>query len=450
MPFREYGFFILEYLKSDMSKSDRKHIKDILDKSLDLQALTLKEVSALIGLDDREIWEEVFNAANRVKEKVYGKRVVLFAPLYLSNECMNDCLYCGFRTGNKEARRKSLTVDEAVQEAEFLSKKGYRRLLLVASEHTKLTGVDYFEKIADAVYKNTDIRILHANTAPMSVQDFKRLKASGIGVYQCFQETYHIPSYRYLHPTGTKADYASRLSVMDRAIEAGFEDVGMGVLLGLYDWRWEVGALIAHSRRLMNKYGFGPHTLSVPRLQPAEGAEIDFDTYRVSDEDLKKIVAVYRLALPYVGVVISTRESADMREQLLLAGASQISAGSKTSPWGYMEQGDTEQFEIGDSRSLEEVMVKLSDMGMIPSLCTACYREGRSGEQFRHLAQNEKMKKFCHDNALLSLKEYIEDCCSDDVKEKMEKMLRNEISKSSNGLIDKMKLVEQGKRDVHS
>lgn len=448
MPPREYGFFILEHMKN-INSSDRKFINDILDKSLDLQVLNLKEVSALIDLQDREIWEEVYAAANRVKEKVYGRRVVLFAPLYLSNECMNDCLYCGFRTGNKEAKRKSLTVDEAVQEAEFLSGKGYRRLLLVASEHTKRTGIDYFEKITDAIYSNTDIRILHANTAPMSVRDFKRLKACGIGVYQCFQETYHIPSYRYVHPTGTKADYASRLSVMDRAIEAGFEDVGMGVLLGLYDWRWEVGALIAHSRRLINKYGFGPHTLSVPRLQPAEGSEVDFNKYRVSDKDMKKIVAIYRLALPYVGVVVSTRENADLRDELLSVGASQISAGSKTSPWGYMKKGDTEQFEIGDSRSLEEVMVKLSEMSMIPSLCTACYREGRSGEQFRELAQNEKMKKFCHENALLSLKEYIEDNCSDDVKENLKNLLKDEISKSSNGLIDKMKLVEQGKRDIH-
>jgi len=436
-------------MKNMKTETDIKFIKDILDKSMDLQDLNLTEVSALIDLKDKDVWDEVYDVANRVKEKVYGRRVVLFAPLYLSNECMNDCLYCGFRTGNKDAKRKSLTIDEAVQEADFLSKKGYRRLLLVASEHTKRTGVDYFEKVADAVYKNTDIRILHANTAPMSVDDFKRLKASGIGVYQCFQETYHIPSYRYLHPTGTKADYASRLAVMDRAIEAGFEDVGMGVLLGLYDWRWEVGALIAHSRRLINKYGFGPHTLSVPRLQPAEGSEIDFDKYRVSDDDLKKIVAIYRLALPYVGVVVSTREGADLRDELLSVGASQISAGSKTSPWGYMEKGDTEQFEIGDSRSLEEVINKLADMGMIPSLCTACYREGRSGEQFRELAQNEKMKKFCHDNALLSLKEYIDDCASDDVKENLEKLLRDEISKSSNGLIDKMKLVEQGKRDIH-
>ncbi len=433
-----------------MINSDRTLIKDILDKSLDLQVLNLKEVSALIDLHDREVWEEVYDAAHRVKEKVYGKRVVLFAPLYLSNECMNDCLYCGFRTGNKNAVRKSLTVDEAVQEAEFLSGKGYRRLLLVSSEHSKRTGLDYIEKVADAIYRRTDIRILHANTAPMRVAEFKRLKAAGIGVYQCFQETYHIPSYRYLHQTGTKADYASRLNVMDRAIEAGFADVGMGVLLGLYDWRWEVGALIAHSRRLISKYGFGPHTLSVPRLQPAEGSDVDFDTYRVSDEELKRIVAIYRLALPYAGVVVSTRESADLRDELLSKGASQISAGSRTSPWGYIEKGDTEQFEIGDNRSLEEVIAKLAAMGMVPSLCTACYREGRSGEQFRNLAENEKMKKFCHDNALLSLKEYIEDCCSGDVKEKLEKLLKAEISKSSNGLINKMKLVEQGKRDVHS
>ncbi|UCH81387.1 MAG: [FeFe] hydrogenase H-cluster radical SAM maturase HydG [Nitrospiraceae bacterium] len=437
-------------MKSMHGDSNKEFIREILAKSLDLHVLNLKEVSALIYLHDREIWEEVFDTANRIKEKVYGKRVVLFAPLYISNECMNDCLYCGFRSGNRDARRKSLTVDEVLQEAEFLSGKGYRRLLLVASEHAKHTGIDYLEKIIEAIYKRTDIRILHANTAPMSVDEFKRLKASGIGVYQCFQETYHIPSYRYLHQTGTKADYASRLNVMDRAIEAGFEDVGMGVLLGLYDWRWEVGALIAHSRRLISKYGFGPHTLSVPRLQPAEGSKVNVDTYRVSDEDLKKIVAIYRLALPYVGVVVSTRERSGLRDELLSMGASQISAGSRTSPWGYIEKGDTEQFEIGDNRSLEDIVRNIAEMGMIPSLCTACYREGRSGEQFRKLAQNEHMKKLCHENALLSLKEYIEDCCSEDVKEDLEKRLKEEIAKSSNGLTDKMKLVEQGKRDIHS
>jgi 2-iminoacetate synthase len=429
--------------------TDPVRIREILAKSLELQDLNLSEVSSLIALEDKEIWSEVFDTARRVKEKVYGKRIVLFAPLYLSNECVNNCIYCGFRKGNKEARRKTLTIDEAVTEASLLVSKGYKRLLLVASEHSTLTGVDYFEKVINAIYKNTDIRILHINAAPMSVEDFRRLKACGVGVYQCFQETYHIPTYRYMHPTGPKADYEWRLSVMDRAIEAGFEDIGMGVLLGLYDWHWDVAALIAHCRRLIKKYGFGPHTLSVPRVQPALGSKLKDPPYRVSDEDLRKIVAIFRLSLPYVGVVISTREPSELRDELFLIGASQVSAGSKTSPWGYVKGGDTEQFEVGDKRSLEEVIDKIATLGLIPSLCTACYREGRSGERFRHLAKKKAIKKFCHENALLTLKEYIEDYASKDVKEHLIKRLKEESTKSYNGLFEKFKLIEQGKRDIH-
>jgi 2-iminoacetate synthase len=429
--------------------TDSAFIRDILDKSLEMQILNLAEVSALLELKDEEAWEEIFETARKVKEKVYGKRIVLFAPLYLSNECMNNCLYCGFRTGNKDAKRKTLTVDEAIQEASLLANKGYKRLLLVSSEHPERAGIDYIEKIVNAIYQNTDIRILHANTAPMSVEDFRRLRACGIGVYQCFQETYHIPSYRYLHPSGTKADYEWRLSVMDRAIEAGFKDVGMGVLLGLYDWRWDVAALISHCRRLINKYGFGPHTLSVPRLQPAQGARVNLLKYKVSDDDLKKIVAIYRLALPYVGIVISTREPSNLRDELISIGASQISAGSKTSPMGYIQDGDTEQFEIGDKRTLEEVIEKIAGLGLIPSLCTACYREGRSGETFKHLAQKKIIKNFCQENALLSLKEYIEDYAPDNVKRRLIKLLEEEVTKSSNGLPEKFKLIEQGKRDIH-
>jgi 2-iminoacetate synthase len=430
-------------------KSDPSRIREILAKSLEMQVLNLTELSALLALDDNDLWLEVFDVARRVKEKVYGKRIVLFAPLYLSNECTNDCLYCGFRTGNIDARRKTLTVGEAVQEASLLAGRGYKRLLLVAGEHPKFAGIDYIEKVVDAIYSSTDIRILHANTAPMSVEDFCRLKGSGIGVYQCFQETYHIPTYRSMHQKGAKADYAWRLGVMDRAVEAGFEDIGMGVLLGLYDWRWEVGALIAHCRRLMNKYGFGPHTLSVPRLQPAQGSKVCDPRYKVSDDDLKKIVAIYRLALPYTGVVISTRETAELRDELLSVGASQISAGSKTSPWGYVEDGDTEQFETGDKRSLDEIIGKIISLGYMPSLCTACYREGRSGEKFRHLAEEEAIKVFCDENAILSLKEYIEDYASGDVKKQLIKMLDKEINRSTNGLAEKLRLIEQGKRDVH-
>lgn len=436
-------------MKQKTINTDPSHIRDILAKSLDLQALNMTDLSALLELRDDELWKEVFETAGRVKEKVYGKRIVLFAPLYLSNECMNDCLYCGFRTGNKEAKRKTLTADEAVEESRILSEKGYKRLLLVTSEHTKRTGIDYLEKIVHSIYEETGIRIMHVNTAPMSVEDFKRLKLSGVGVYQCFQETYHIPSYRHLHQTGTKADYAWRLGAMDRAIEAGFEDIGMGVLLGLYDWRWDVAALIAHSRRLINKYGFGPHTLSVPRLQPAQGSVMDSLKFRVSDEDIKKIVAIYRLALPHVGVVISTRESSGLRDELLSIGASQISAGSKTSPFGYIKDGGTEQFEVGDTRSLDEVIGKIASLGLMPSLCTACYREGRSGELFKQLAQNESMKSLCRENAILSLKEYVEDCCNDELKRRLTELLEKEAGNNSNGLSEKLRLIESGERDVH-
>ena len=430
-------------------KIDTGHIRDILAKSLDLHALNLTEVSALLKVDDRDTWTEIFDAARRVKEKVYGKRIVLFAPLYLSNECTNNCLYCGFRQGNKDAKRKTLSVREAVEEAALLAGRGYKRLLLVASEHPSRVNIEYFEQVIDALYRSTDVRILHVNAAPMDVSEFRRLKEAGAGVYQCFQETYHIPTFRHLHPTGSKADYAWRLDVMDRAIESGFEDVGMGVLLGLYDWRWDVAALIAHSRRLMHKYGFGPHTLSVPRLQPAQGSAVDYAQHRVTDDELKRIVAIYRLALPYVGVVISTRESPQLRDELLFLGASQISAGSKTSPHGYMGEQDTEQFEVGDTRSLEEVIGRIADLGLMPSLCTACYREGRSGERFRKLAEEAVIHKYCNENAVLSLKEYAEVCAHPALKEQLTRMLNEEIAKSRNGISEKCALIEKGRRDLH-
>jgi 2-iminoacetate synthase len=445
----ECGFLFGKMKKQETTKIDTAFIREILAKSLDIQTLTLKEVSALLEVRDKDLWSEIYETAGKVKEKIYGNRIVLFAPLYLSNECANDCLYCGFRTGNREAVRKTLSADEAVEEAKLLSAKGYKRLLLVASEHTKRAGIDYFEKTVREIYERTDIRILHANAAPMSIEDFKRLKECGVGVYQCFQETYHLPSYGYYHQIGRKADYVWRYGVMDRAIKAGFEDIGMGVLLGLYDWRWDVKALITHCLRLIKKYGFGPHTISVPRLQPAQGTQVDKIKYRVSDDDLKKIVAIYRLSLPHVGVVVSTREHSDLRDELLSIGASQISAGSKTSPTGYIKDGDTEQFEVGDTRSLEEVIGKIASLGLMPSLCTACYREDRSGERFKQLAEDEAIKNFCHENALLSLKEYVEDSASGKVKEQLEKILNEELVKSRNGIAEKFRLIEKGKRDIH-
>ena len=427
--------------------TDPSRIRDILAKSSQLEVLNLSEVSSLIALKDRGVWDQVFETAHRVKQSVYGKRVVLFAPLYLSNECVNDCIYCGFRKSNRDAVRKSLSTEEAVTEASLLADRGYRRLLLVDSEHS--AGIDYLEKVVDSIYKDTDIRILHLNAAPMDVEKFRRLKECGVGVYQCFQETYHIPTYRFLHKSGPKADYQFRLGVMDRAVEAGFEDLGMGVLLGLYDWRWDVGALIAHSLRLMKKYGFGPHTLSVPRLQPSQGFDNVSTGYAVSDDDFRKIIAIFRLALPYVGVVVSTRESAELRDELFFTGASQMSAGSRTSPWGYINGDDTEQFEVGDKRSLNEVIDKITSLGLIPSLCTACYREGRSGERFRHITEEGTMKRFCLENALLSLKEYVEDQATGDRRDSLLRMLEHEGARSTNGLIEKFRQIEKGKRDVH-
>lgn len=430
-------------------KTDPFRIRDILAKSSELGVLDLSEVSSLIALSDRGIWDEVFEAANRVKEKVYGNRIVLFAPLYLSNECANDCRYCGFRQSNREAVRKTLTVAEAVSEAALLARRGYRRLLLVGSEQSGPAGVDYLREVTGRIYNDTDIRILHLNSAPAGVNDFRRLRESGIGVYQCFQETYHMPTYRSFHRAGPKADYFWRLGVMDRAIEGGFEDIGMGVLLGLYDWRWDIWALIAHSNRLMRKYGIGPHTLSVPRLQPAQGFDAGSMGYRVSDDDFKKVVAIFRLALPYVGIVISTRESAPLRDELFFIGASQMSAGSKTSPWGYSDGCDTEQFEVGDTRSLEEVIDKIVSIGLVPSLCTACYREGRSGERFRHLTEEGFIKRYCGENALLSLKEYAEDYATGERKDLLLKRLEEEVARSTNGLSGRFREIEQGKRDVH-
>lgn len=436
-------------MKIEYIKTDHQRIRDILSRSLELEVLSLKDVTALVNLNDPDLWDEVFDTARRVKEKVYGRRIVLFAPLYLSNHCINNCIYCGFRRGNLDARRRVLSIDEALKEASLLSAKGYKRLLLVTGEHPALSGVDYLDGVIEGIYRDTDIRILHVNAPPMSVDDFKRLKAKGVGVYQCFQETYHLPTYRLMHPSGPKSDYEWRLSVMDRAIEAGFEDIGMGVLLGIYDWRWDLCALIAHGKRLMKKYGFGPHTISVPRLQPAQGAKLNAPPYPVSNEDLKKIVAIYRLALPYVGIVVSTREPAWLRDELLLLGASQISAGSRTSPLGYIEDGDTEQFEIEDKRSLEEVIDRIASMGLIPSLCTACYREERSGEKFRHLTESGAIKQFCHENALLMLKEYIEDYAKDERKEFLSRFLIEEALKSRNGLFEKFKEIERGERDIH-
>ena len=431
----------------------RLEVDAILSRAGELKGLSIRDAAALLMAEDEDTVAAIREKAAEVKEAVFGPRVVLFAPLYLSNYCSNDCLYCGFRKSNSLARRKALSPDEAVEQAKILSRMGFKRIILVAGEHPLHSGVDYLVKVAREIYSRTDVRILHVNSAPVSVEDFRKIKAAGYGVYQCFQETYHRPTYKTLHPTGRKSDFLYRLSAMDRALEAGFGDVGIGPLLGLYDYHYDALAAIAHSKHLEANFGASAHTISVPRLRPAEGAGIKDAPYPVSDEEFKKIVAVYRLSVPQAGVVISTREPAKLREESLSCGASQISAGSSTEPGGY-DGGvhSTAQFDLADHRPLNEMVRIIAEAGFLPSLCTACYRSGRQGPDFLNAASSGKLKELCTANALLSLKEYLLDVVPDGrerVEAALERFLDGFQGPLREDLKQKMEMIKEGKRDVH-
>ncbi len=347
---------------------------------------------------------------------------MLFAPLYLSNECTNKCLYCGFQTGNTKEKRKTLTVEEAISEAQFLVKRGFRRTLLVTAENRTKCGVDYIAEVTGELYRKTGLKIIHLNAAPMEVEELKVLRNAGIGVFQVFQETYNRNTYEKLHVKGRKAVFDYRLTCMNRAIEAGFKDVGIGALLGLYNYKFDVLSVIAHARFLKKNYGTYPHTISVPRFRHALGAKIDHAPYPVDDKTFKKIVAVYRLSVPTAGIVVSTREPAELRDEILFWGASQISAESSTSPGGYTNIAEEEkgsQFSLSDRRSLEEVVLMILDKGMEPSFCTACYRKGREGEKFHRLAEQGLIKDFCEKNAYASFLEYVNSIEDEKLKAKV-------------------------------
>ncbi|MDO8445161.1 MAG: [FeFe] hydrogenase H-cluster radical SAM maturase HydG [Deltaproteobacteria bacterium] len=434
-------------------------VDPILDKALELKGLSLEDVALLLTVGAYghiPLQNKIIETAGQVKEEVFGKRIVLFAPLYLSNECVNNCLYCGFRVENKKAVRKTLTVENTVREAKALEAKGYKRLLLVAAENPARSNVDYILDVVNAIYKKTGIRILHLNAAPMSVKDLRRLKEAGIGVFQVFQETYHPETYEKMHPSGNKRDYEYRLSVMDSAIEAGFDDLGIGALLGLYDWRFDVLATIFHAHYLKDKYGIWPHTISVPRLRPASGSQLTETPYPVSDEEFKLIVAVYRLAVPTAGVVVSTRESVELRREVLATGASQISAGSKTEPGGYKEDEEhyeAAQFGIDDKRTLDEVIEDVARLGYMPSLCTSCYRAGRTGETFHEMAFSGNIKDYCSANAVLTLKEYILDSANAS-KYACEEAIKKELGGMSDknlkfGVEERLLRIEAGERDIY-
>jgi len=412
-----------------------KEVRGIISKALELNGLSPREAASLLLVEDKEIIEEFLKAARKVKEKIYGRRLVLFAPLYFANECTNNCLYCGFRHDNQKVKRKKLTMEEIKKEVKALEREGHKRLLVLTGESPE-TGLDYVIQGIETAYgtkteKGGEIRRINVEIAPLTIEQFRELKKAAIGTYTCFQETYHRPTYRKMHPAGPKADYDWRLTVMDRAQQAGIDDVGIGVLFGLFDYRFEVIALLLHAEYLDKTYGVGPHTISVPRLNPALGAPIQFPPYPVSDDDFKKLVAVLRLAVPYTGIILTTRESEEMRNKLFLHGVSQISAGSRTTPGGYDEdkerRQELEQFSLHDLRPIDEIITEIARMGYIPSFCTSCYRLGRTGKDFMDLAKPGKIQEFCRPNALMTFMEYLVDYGTEMSKEAGERLIQEEL-----------------------
>ncbi len=420
-------------LLADAGKSGGSKIDAILKKAKSLQRLSLDESAVLLSVEDPECIEKIFEAASFVKDSIYGRRVVLFAPLYISNLCANACLYCAFKSDNPLIKRKALNAAEINGQVEWLLKRGHKRILMVCGEEAPggKTNIDYYIEAVKAIYAaqvgKNKIKRVNVNCAPLSVDEFKQLKASGIGTYQIFQETYHQETYLRMHPKGPKCDPDNRIDAVDRAFLAGIDDIGIGALYGLYDWRFETLGLLSHIEHMEKEFNVGPHTISVPRIEPAEGAELSFNIpHKISDEEFKKVVAVLRLSVPYTGIIMSTRENAQMRDLLLSLGVSQVSAESNTSPGGYSaaeaEQAGG-QFSLGDHRSLDQVVGTLIEHDYIPSFCAACYRKERTGEAFMNLAKPGTIKGKCSMNALLTLKEYLDDFASAAVKQAGYKMI---------------------------
>ncbi len=404
--------------------ADASAVRDAIAKSLDKQPLSVAETALLLRADAPELIEEIFDAARELKRRVYGNRIVLFAPLYVGNACVNDCAYCAFRRSNPDAERRTLSDAELRGQVAALEDVGHKRLILVWGEHPGY-GAEHIAHCVGEVYgvrsAHGEIRRVNINAAPLDHEGYRTVKEAGIGTYQIFMETYHHETYRRVHPAGTrKGDYLYRLDGLSRAFEAGCDDVGIGALFGLYDWRFEVLGLVAHALHLQQRFGCGPHTISFPRLRPACGVALDEDRL-VSDADFKRLVAILRLAVPYTGLILTAREKAELRREVLSFGVSQIDAGSRIEIGGYTEAGDAqvmarEQFTLGDVRSLDEVVRELLRDGYVPSWCTACYRLGRTGEHFMEFAIPGFIKRYCTPNALTTLMEYLVDYASPETR----------------------------------
>ena len=436
-------------------------IDEVLLKAAQCKGLDAGDIASLAAVNDPVMIERLFATARSVKEFIYGKRLVLFSPLYISNLCANECLYCAFRAKNAAIKRRALTQEEIKREVEVLVDKGNKRILLVAGESYPRQGISYVLDAVETVYSvkrgRGEIRRVNVNVAPLTVEEFRQLKAARIGTYQIFQETYHHETYARVHLGGKKRDYSWRVSALDRAMTAGIDDVGIGVLFGLYDWKFEVLAMLQHIRHLEKHFGVGPHTISVPRIEPATGSDLAANPpYAVDDTTFKKIIAILRLAVPYTGIILSTRESSAMRRDALSLGVSQISAGSRTNPGGYSSDDLTEydgQFSLGDHRPLDEVIRDVASMGYIPSFCTGCYRLGRTGADFMDLAKPGAIKEHCDPNAISTFEEYCEDYGSDETKKVGELLIKETIGKMSGIARERsekmLREIKSGKRDVY-
>lgn len=448
----------MEYARQN--KNNKELILSILEKARNMQGISHREALVLLDSEEESVWSEIYSLAKAIKEKIYGKRIVMFAPLYLSNYCVNSCTYCPYHMKNEHIKRKKLSQEEIKREVIALQDMGHKRLALEAGEHPEHSPIEYILESIRTIYsihhKNGEIRRVNVNIAATTVENYVKLKEAGIGTYILFQETYHKPTYEQLHPTGPKHNYAYHTEAMDRAMEAGIDDVGIGVLFGLYDYRYDFTGLLMHAQHLEAVFGVGPHTISVPRIRPADDIDVNSFENAIPDDLFKKIVALIRIVAPYAGIIISTRESRRSREEVLEIGVSQISGGSSTAVGGYVEKEKEDessaQFDVDDTRTLDEIINWLLTLGYVPSFCTACYREGRTGDRFMRLAKSGQIGNVCQPNSLMTLKEYMLDYAGEETRAKGELVIQEELNRI---LHEKVKAkaqeyinqLEGGKRD---
>lgn len=451
---------ILETIEEARSTSDPKEYEAILNKAEQMKGLGHRDALKLLYSEDEKVWEHIYDLASRIKHQIYGKRIVLFAPLYLSNYCVNGCVYCPYHAKNKTILRKKLTLEQVREEATALMDMGHKRLALEMGEDPRNNTMEYLldciQEIYSIKHKNGEIRRVNVNIAATTVENYKRLKDAGIGTYILFQETYHKENYETLHPTGPKSNYAYHTEAMDRAMQGGIDDVGCGVLFGLNKYDYELAGMLMHAEHLEAVHGVGPHTLSVPRICPADDVNPDEFSNALSDELFEKIVALLRVCVPYAGIIVSTRESQKSREMALKVGVSQISGGSKTSVGGYahpeIHEENSAQFDISDNRTLDEIVNWLLEKEHVPSFCTACYREGRTGDRFMRMAKSGQIGNICNPNALMTLKEYLEDYASAKTKAIGEKVIEQELALIDHPIVKQKAIqyvenIHEGRRD---